>query len=55
MVKKASGWSEWAGLHRAQALRVHVPNNGVLGIWGIVTSIGFGQVYDYWVLGPLGL
>ena len=36
------------------ALRVHVLNNSVLGIWAVVIIVQvLGQVYDYWVLGPL--
>ena len=38
------------------ALRVHVLNNLVLGIWGVVIIVQvLGKVYDYWVLGPLGV
>ena len=37
-------------------LKVQVPK--YLGIWDLGSrnySTGFGQVYDYWVLAPLGL
>ena len=39
-----------------QTLRVHVPNNWVLGMWVIVLIVQvWGKyIYDYWVLGPLG-
>ena len=48
-------------------LRIHVPNNWAypkgpctqyLGTWDLGDSscrTGLGQVYDYWVRGPLGL
>ena len=37
-------------------LRVHVLNSWALGVLGTSNcSIGFGKVYEYQVLGPLGL
>ena len=36
-------------------LRVHVPNQFVLGFFGASKcSTGLGGVYDYWVFEPLG-
>ena len=36
----------------AATLRARLPNKQVLGIW---EDLGFGQVYDDWIRGPLGI
>ena len=34
---------------------VQVPKNYLLWLWGLIIVVQvFGQVYDHWVLGPLG-
>ena len=54
----ASTYSHNTGQHASDAIYPTGPSTQYLGTWDWGNSnfsTGFGEVYDYWVLGPLGI